>query len=63
MYSEREYPVLSEGRYKVSLFTIALFNYTDFKTTLLCIPCVFLAPYIVYSNKYFTKVFDPKTGA
>jgi hypothetical protein len=39
-----------------------LYNYTDFKTTLVCVPILFIAPYFIYAQKYFEKSFSPKTG-
>jgi hypothetical protein len=62
IFSQFDYHTFSNSRYKIALLTNAMFNYTDFKTTLVCVPLLFIIPYIAYSNKYFVHKFDPETG-
>jgi hypothetical protein len=52
----------SDTSYRVALLTTSLFNYTNFTTTLVSVPVLFLAPYFMYASKFFVEKYDTFTG-
>jgi hypothetical protein len=53
---------VDQARYRMTLFTAIVLNYTEFRTTVIVMPIMTLVPYYLHTLKYAEQVYDQTTG-